>query len=127
MGVTPTDLFRSGNSKHSRLQEVRTAHDPVKQGISVAAPDVDTYVDSGSQEIWVSSATGGGASAWDAPDSGWRKPWRLPAGTAFPDTLRLWNDNNPQGHWTFAPAYDMPLDVFRAELEKVSALFRQHP
>jgi hypothetical protein len=127
MGVTPIELFRSGNSQHSRLHEVRSAHDPVKSGAPPVDPDVHSYVDVWSQEIWVSSATGSGASSWNAPDSGWRKAWRLPSGTAYPDTLRLWSDNNPPGHWTWAPAYDMLLADFKAELAKVTPWFKQYP
>jgi hypothetical protein len=116
MGVTQITLFRSGNADHSRLTDVRTAHDSPPAN----DPDIDTYIETISGEIWVSSGTGGGASAFDAHDPRWRKPWRLPAGTPFPDTLRLWNDDNPKGHWTFAAAYDMSLADFKAELAKVA-------
>jgi hypothetical protein len=124
MGVTPIELFRSGNSTHARLHEVRSAHDP---GTQPRDPDVDSYVDTWSRAIWVSAATGNGASCWNTPDPGWRKPWRLLAGASFPDTLRLWNDDNPPGHWTWAPAYDMPLIDFRAALAMVTPLFKQYP
>jgi hypothetical protein len=124
MGVTPITLFRSGNSSHARLHEVRTAHDP---GTSTRSPDVDTYMDRWSHQVWVSAATGGGASSFDAPDSSWRKGWVLDAGAPYPDTLRLWNDDNPKGHWTWSPAYDMSLGDFKAELARVTALFRPYP
>jgi hypothetical protein len=123
MGVTPIELFRSGNSTHSRLHEVVSAHDP---GTQIRVPDVDSYVDAWSQAIWVSAAAGNGASCWNALGN-WRKPWRLPAGSSYPDTLRLWNDDNPPGHWTWAPAYDMPLDDFKAALALVTQLFKPHP
>jgi hypothetical protein len=124
MGVTTLNLFRSGNSTHARLHEVRTQYDPGNQGRD---PDVDSYVDTWSKAIWVSSVTGNGASCWSAPDSTWRRAWVLPAGTPYPDTLRLWNDDNPPGHWTWAPAYDMPLSDFKAALATVTALFKQYP
>jgi hypothetical protein len=124
MGVTPIELFRSGNSTHSKLHEVRSAHDP---GNQARVPDVDSYVDTWSQAIWVSAATGAGASCWNAPDRRWRKGWRLPAGTPYPDTLRLWNDDNPPGHWTWAPTYDMPLADFKVALAMVTPLFKPHP
>lgn len=123
MGLTPIELFRSGNSTQSRLHEVASAHDP---GTQIRVPDVDSYVDAWSQEIWVSAAAGNGASCWNALGN-WRKPWRLPAGSSYPDTLRLWNDDNPPGHWTWAPAYDMPLDDFKAALAIVTQLFKPHP
>jgi len=124
MGVTPIALYRSGNSAHSRLHEVRSPHDP---GNPHPFPDVDTYVDAWSKTAWVSSAAGNGASCYNAPDPAWRRPWCLPAGTPYPDTLRLWNDDNPPGHWTWAPAYDMPLDDFKAALASVTPLFKPYP
>ncbi len=60
-------------------------------------------------------------------DPSWRKPWRLPAGTAYPDILRLWNDDNPPGHWTWAPAYDMPLTDFKIALAMVTSFFKPYP
>jgi hypothetical protein len=123
MGVTPIELFRSGNGTHSRLHEVASAHDP---GTQIRVPDVDSYVDAWSQEIWVSATAGNGASCWGALGN-WKKPWRLPVGTFYPDTLRLWNDDNPPGHWTWAPTYDMPLADFKAALATVTKLFKQHP
>jgi hypothetical protein len=122
MGVTPIHLFRSGNSQHSRLHEVRTAHDPNPP----LSPHVDSYMEPISKEIWV-AATGNGMSCSDAADPGWRKAWRLPVGSPYPDTLRLWNDDQPPGHWTWAPAYDMSLDHFKAELARVLPFFKPHP
>ena len=94
------------------------------QGYIVVIQDVRGR---GTREVWVSSATGGGASTFDARDPNWRRPWRLPAGSLYPDTLRLWNDNNPPGHWTFAPAYDMPLADFKAGLAKVGPWQKMFP
>jgi hypothetical protein len=121
MGTTTVDLFRSGHSKHARLIEVRCAHDPANQGRD---PDVDSYVDPKTQDIWVSAVQGNGASSWDILRQGWRKPWRLSAGETYPDSLRLWNDDNPKGHWTWAPSSDMPLSDYVAALEIVQKKFK---
>jgi len=118
--VTPVELFRNGNSTHARLHEVRSAHDPGNQGRD---PDVDTFVVPNSKDIWVSAANKNGASCWSAADPGWTKPWRLGAGTIYPDSLHLWNDDNPPGHWSWAPAFDMPLADFKAALGVVTAQF----
>jgi hypothetical protein len=120
MGVTTVELFRNGNSTHAKLPDVRTAHDP---GTPATVPDVDTYVELKSQDIWVSARNGDGASCWNALQAGWRRPWRLPLGSTYPDSLLPWNDDNPPGHWTWAPAYDMPLTDFKAALAMVNTQF----
>jgi hypothetical protein len=64
-----------------------------------------------------------GASCSNAADPKWRKSWRLPARKAYPDSLLLWNDDVPPGHWTWAPAYDMPLAEFIDALSVVNKEF----
>src|SRR5260370_16116620 len=99
MGVTTIELLRSGNAGSSRLDRVRT---------QAGNSDVDTFVDPGTGEIWVLTATGEGVSTWAAPDPKWRgKAWRLPAGSMYPDNLRLWSD--APDHWIWAPAVHMRL------------------
>jgi hypothetical protein len=117
MGVTTADLFRNGNAAHARLTDLRLP------STHPADPDVDTYVNPTSKDEWVSATNGKGASCWNAKDSGWRKPWRLPANTVYPDCLRPWNDDVPPGHWSWAPAYDMPLADFIAALDVVNKQF----
>lgn len=119
MGVTPVDLFRGGKRTHAKLADVRSAHDP---GNPSSDPDVESFVEPKSQVVWVSAAKGNGASCWNT-NKGWSRSWQLPAGTQYPDSLRLWNDDNPPGHWTWAPAYDMPLSDFKAALAVVNQRF----
>src|SRR4051794_27951046 len=98
MGTTTLDLYRSGNSGGAGLERVRT---------NGSNADVDVFVDQSGQ-TWV-LADGKGASTWDAPDPAWRgKPWRLPAGSPYPDSVLAWNDD--PGHWSWAPVTDMPLE-----------------
>jgi hypothetical protein len=111
MGVTPIDLFRSGNSRSPRLDNVR---------IGGADPDVDTFADA-VNTTWV-VANGKGISSSDTVDPTWTgKPWRLPAGTIFPDGLRLFEDD--PGHWVWEPATDMPLANYEGLLATVNPLF----
>ncbi len=52
----------------------------------------------------------------------WRGPaWRLPAGYRYPDELEVWEDD--PGHWTWAPARDMPLTEYKAALQRANANF----
>src|SRR5258708_625173 len=97
MGITTLDLFRSGNAGGAGLEKVR---------INGSNADVDTYVEPTTRQLWV-RADGQGASTSDAVDPTWRgKPWRLPAGTTYPDVLLLWPDD--PGHWLWTAAVDMP-------------------
>src|SRR6059058_3012564 len=111
MGVTTVDLYRSGNATHANLQNVR------------APRDADLFSDPGTGEMWVLSFRGKGVSAFETIDPTWTgKPWRLPANSPYPDTLRLWKD--APGHWLWAPAQAMPLKEYLAALAAVTSLFR---
>lgn len=111
MGITPIDLFRSGNSSSPRLDNVR---------IATAPPEVDTYMDAAGS-AWV-KANGRGVSTSDAIDPGWLgRPWRLPAGSRISDRLRVWED--APGHWVWEPVSDMPLTHYVADLASAGALF----
>jgi len=111
MGMTPVDLYRSGNSTSPNLDRVRiTGHDP----------DVDTYT--GAAGKIVVEANGKGVSTATAPDPDWSgTPWRLPKGSPYPDTLFVWSDE--PGHYLWAPAADMPLENFKADLHTASKGF----
>jgi hypothetical protein len=103
MGVTPVDLYRSGNSTSPNLDRVRTTG-PDR--------DVDSYVHQGS--TWI-EANGKGVSTEVAPNPSWRgRPWRLPAGSRYPDELLVWPDE--PGHYSWAPAKDMTLEDYKAAL-----------
>jgi hypothetical protein len=104
MGSTPVDLYRCGNASSPNLDRVRT---------SGPDRDVDSHVDA-SGTTWV-EANGKGVSTVTAPDQSWRgKPWRLPAGSPYPDELLVWLDE--PGHYAWAPAKDMTLQDFKAAL-----------
>jgi hypothetical protein len=111
MGITSIELFRSGNSSSCLLERVR---------IQGANPDVDVY-NKGSGSVWVRS-NGLGVSTWDLIDPTWSgKPWRLPVGSAYPDCLRVWNDD--PNHWVWEPFIDMPLSDYVAALQDASSRF----
>jgi hypothetical protein len=115
MGVTTIDLYRSGNAGSARLDRVR-----VQPGNS----DVDLFLDPATGEMWVLAANGEGVSTWDAVDPTWRgKPWRLPMGSVYPDSLRVWSNGVP-GHWAWAPARTMLLSEYVAALATVTPLFK---
>lgn len=111
MGQTIIDLFRSGNRTSPLLDKVRTGG---------ADPDIDTFTDY-VQVAWVVS-NGKGMSTSDAVDPTWTgTPWHLPAGSIFPDSLRVWEDD--PGHWVWEPVNTMRLDEYRAALASVHPQF----
>jgi hypothetical protein len=111
MGTTTIDLFRSGSSGSPQLDKVR---------ISGLDPDVDTFTDH-MQRVWV-IANGKGVSSSDAVDPTWTgKPWRLPAGSTFPDVLQPWEDE--PGHWAWEPVNTMLLTDYQDALASVHPQF----
>jgi hypothetical protein len=111
MGVTPLELFRSGNSTNAKLDNVR---------ISGAWPDVDTFADAAGA-TWV-LANGKGVSSSAAIDPTWTgKPWRLPVNSVFPDGLRLREDD--PGHFVWEPTVPMPLGNYVSLLGLVNPRF----
>jgi len=111
MGVTTVDLYRSGNGRHANLQNVRPPR------------DADLFLDPGTGEMWVLSYRGKGASTSEAADPTWTgKPYRLPANSPYPDSLRLWKD--APGHWLWAPAQLMLFRDYLAALTTVTSLFQ---
>ena len=104
MGITPVDLYRSGNSSSPNLDRVR---------ITGPDRDVDAYEDSAGN-TWV-EANGKGVSTEDAPNPNWRgTPWRLPEKSPYPDVLVVWSDE--PNHYLWAPAKDMMLEDYKAAL-----------
>jgi hypothetical protein len=113
MGVTRVDLYRNGNAAGPRLHHVRT---------QIAVPDVDIIIDA-IGDFWVLAASGKGVSSWEAPVPSWSKPWRLSAGSTYPNSLRVWPDG-VSGHWAWAPAHTMLLSDYIAALVAVTPLFK---
>ena len=111
MGATPIDLYRMGNASGPQMDKIR---------LKEPDPDIDheTRV---SGIVWV-RANSGGVSTWETPKAGLRgKAWRIPAGTAFSDRLRLWSDLPAEGHWVWEPMQDMPLTEFVSDLAAVNS------
>ena len=107
MGITSTTLYRMGNASGPKMDNVR---------LQSPDPDIDHYTDV-SGTVWVRAGTGG-VSTWETPKTGLRgKVWRIPAGTAFPDRLRVWNSE--PGHWLWEPVHNMRLSDFKDDLASV--------
>lgn len=113
MGVTTTDLYRSGNSRGPYLSRLRLADTHPDE------PDVETESDaSGNVSV---KANSGGVSVWEAPDNNWSKVWMLPAGSSYLPGLLVWCDSAP--HWLISPDGDMPLSTFVAALDVLASGF----
>jgi hypothetical protein len=108
-GTTSVDLFRTGNTTSARMENVRTGVPPQ------TAVDVQTVAEGGI--VFVLPNTGGistltSASALGAP------VWKIPKGTTYPDTLKVWNDKT--GHWQWAPASKMKMADYQAALATIN-------
>lgn len=108
--IASEDLYRFGNASSSLISRVRTI-------------DIDTSELNG---ITVVIANRKGISLYNTMGlekvnlSGW--VWEIKAGTVFPLGLELIKDagDEPQGHYTLAPAYNMPYSEYISLLEKVA-------
>jgi len=104
------DLYRLGNSKDPRLENVRPA-------------DVDIYERNG---ILMVRATGLGVSLstleylQSLGMTGW--VWKVPTSAALPTGLALRPDPNPrkQGHYFLCPASDMTMDKYKSLLSELA-------
>jgi hypothetical protein len=105
--VAQEDLFRFGNSASSRLSNVRPH-------------EIDTITMNG---IEVIVANGSGVSLYNKQGldicglTGW--VWEIRSGTNFPIGLKMIKDDDPIGHYTLAPAHNMPLSQYIGLLEQV--------
>ncbi|WP_185235421.1 Tse2 family ADP-ribosyltransferase toxin [Teredinibacter franksiae] len=104
--ILPEELFRLGNSHHSKLSNVRSR-------------DVDTLEING---ITVIRANGKGISVFDkagineSPMTGW--VWRFPPNTKPPVGLKLVQDK--PHHFCIAPTQNMPVDKYKGLLEEMA-------
>jgi hypothetical protein len=106
MAATSLDLFRAGNSTSARMQNVRPKDVVIFQRNGVA---------------WVLGRSGG-ISTFDSKASSPGYWWCLPAGSPYDARLLVvWNDHG--NHWSWEPAFDMPLDEYKAALAAVDANF----
>lgn len=105
--IAQEDLFRFGSSSSSRISNVKPR-------------EIDTMPING---INVVIANGNGISLYNKQGldacalTGW--VWEIRAGTYFPTGLKLIKDDDPLGHYTLAPAHNMPLSQYIGLLEQV--------
>jgi hypothetical protein len=107
MGATPTDLFRTGNSRSAQLDRIRVPK------------DVTTFQNNGIE--WVACGSGG-ASTFDLKRSWPGSWWKLPAGTNYDELVLVLRKDHGR-HWLFEPVCDMPLTDYLAALRAVNANF----
>ena len=106
-------LYRIGNGSSSRIASVRDR-------------EIDTIQING---IEVVKANGRGVSLYSregldlAPLSGW--VWEIPPNYKFPVGLKLIKDDSPLGHYTVAPAANMPKSQFIGLLEQVALVCKK--
>ena len=105
MGVTPVDLYRSGNAAGPRMDRIRPTDIQIIQKNAVD---------------WVDPATGG-ISTFDQQIWAARTWWMIPKGTAFSDLLVVRNDHG--SHWLWEPAQAMELAEYRKLLADLNAEF----
>lgn len=106
--IAQESLFRFGNSASSRISSVKPR-------------EIDTIPING---IEVVIANGSGVSLYNKEGleacalTGW--VWEIKLGTHFPIGLKLIKDNDPLGHYTLAPSYNMPLSQYIGLLDQVA-------
>lgn len=115
-GTLTTDLYRGGNSTSPLMDKVRTVDTTTSGTI-----DVDVYDKNGVK--WV-KANGKGISTFNTAlaTKNW---WKAPKGTTYPSSLRVYNDNG--NHWTWAPAFDMPLSDYIKLMQQTNSSFTKLP
>ena len=106
--ISQEDLFRLGNGTSSRISDVKP-----REISTTTINGIETVV-----------ADGRGISLYNkegldkAPLTGW--VWIIKSGTTFPSGLKLIQDDDPFGHYTLAPMYNMPLNQYIGLLEQVA-------
>ena len=114
MAATPIDLYRVGNATHARLDALRNR-------------DVVIFTTDRESEICVRAQNTTGISCYSTAAaasvlSG--KIYRLPAGSAYDDSvLLLWEDFPGSGHWNWTPIQDVRGSVYLQALRDVDVLF----
>lgn len=106
----PLDLFRMGNASGPRLDNVRLGKDV----------DYISRKDDHGQEARFVLPTGG-LSTFDGIDTDMAKAkwWKIAAGTAVPDTIRIVRDTRKKlksntyiTHYSLRPAFEMTLETY---------------
>jgi hypothetical protein len=125
-GVTPVNLWRA-----SRVGEPGPIFGLVEEGIDrpggqFRPADITIEIVQGGK--WVRCVPSPrGISTFDRPDTFRGKTWlyyKIPAGTKIPYGLAIikdgYNGRLSATHYTIAPAWDMPLDHFKALLNALA-------
>lgn len=106
-----TDLYRSGNSTIPRMAHIRPT-------------DIVTFQKNG--QTWVKGGEGGISTFSDIKRlNGDRYIWKAPKGTRYPQGLVVVNDNPVTKHWSWRPAYDMPMTQYTTLMEQTNSLFQK--
>lgn len=104
MAKTPVDLYRRGNSKSPRMDNVRLDK------------DIATYEKEGTQWVKETVASGlepGGISTFSVQGRG-KNWWKIDAGIEIPPELELINDRG--NHWLWKPSQTMLLEKYKRAL-----------
>jgi hypothetical protein len=109
-GTTTVDLYRTGNTTSARMENVRTGIAPQ------TSVDVSTVTEAG--VVYVLPNTGGISTLTSANGLG-ATVWKIPKGTVYPNTLKVWNDKT--GHWQWAPAAKMKMSDYQAALATINS------
>lgn len=102
-GTTTVDLFRSGNTTSARMENVRVN-------------DVTQVTEGGVVYVLPNS---GGISTFSSSAGVSTTVWKIPKGTVYPDTIKVWNDT--PGHWAWEPASKMTLANFTSIMASMNA------
>ncbi|AFZ57454.1 hypothetical protein H6G54_26295 [Anabaena cylindrica FACHB-243] len=111
MDKTPITLYRQGNSNSPRMDNVR--------------PDKDIACYDQDGQVWIRTTLAdgkspGGISTFANPGYG-KNWWQLEAGTEIPEQIELVNDYDH--HWLWKPIKNMPLEDYKAALQKIGTYF----
>jgi Tse2 ADP-ribosyltransferase toxins len=126
-GQVPVHLWRALNNKKATSLFAMVEEPFVLSSGRPRPADIQIFEKNGHK--WVSVADRPrGISTFDVPGVPEGKDWsyyRIPAGTVLPEGLAIVRDeyNTRFGatHYTIAPAYDMPLAMFKLLLNQLAA------
>lgn len=111
MAKTPVDLYRRGNSKSPRMDNVRLEKD-----IATYKKDEVIWV----KETVASDSEPGGISTFSTQGKG-KNWWKIDAGIEIPPELELINDRG--NHYLWKPSQTMPLEQYKRALQISNQFF----
>jgi hypothetical protein len=113
MAKTPVDLYRRGNSKSPRMDNVRLDLD-----IAIYKKEGILWV----KETVASGLKPGGISTFSVQGKG-KNWWKIDAGVEIPQDLELINDRG--NHWLWKPSQTMALEQYKRALQISSQFFNK--